>query len=178
MAHTRVTSVGVRLLNAAHPERLRRLRWDACTVSMLTVIAVILGQPSGVCVWSERRNYMPRCVNIINSIVFMSLGHQQALRVRYAPESTWLQQVSMCALVAGVLLAQLFLLLATAIVLLLLPIVLLLTFSILLLLYVAVAFKPEHLSLASVLVKAEIILSAILVGVLRVHVPPAPPLPA
>ena len=180
MAHTRVTSAGVRCLDVS---RLAHLQLDGCRVSMLTVAAVLRRQPRGGSVWSsELRGHLPRWANIVNSLLVTAptpstSGGKQQLRLLFAPEDAWPQQIGMAIAVVALLTAQLVVLAGTLLALLLMPLLVLFFVLMMLLLVAAGVLTPSTLAtlLRREAARAETILSAVLVGALCVRVPPPPP---
>lgn len=173
LAQTQLTGHGVAQLNASHPGRLRQLRLDGCHVSMCAVVGTLWRQPGGVCLWYARlRGYLPRWVNITNTLL-MTRGVNGARRLRllHSPEANWLCQAGMTAGVALLLSAYSLLLLATVAVLLVLPALGFFVAAALLLLY-ATGRRVVQDPLLRVAASAEILLSAVLVGVLSIDIPP------
>ena len=168
-----MTGRGIALLNASHPGRLRQLRLDGCRVCMGAVASTLWRQPGDVCLWDAHlRGHLPRWVNIANTLLITG-GLDATLRLLHAPEASWLRQAGMAAAVAGLMSAYTLLLLATLVVLLALPALGFFVAAALLLLYAA-GKRVVHQPMLRVAAQAEIMLSALLVGVLSTDVPPPP----
>ncbi|KAL4451851.1 hypothetical protein ABPG75_007513 [Micractinium tetrahymenae] len=173
-----VTTAGVCALCASHPGRLRRLQLEGCRVAMTAVLHALRRQPPGVTLWCARkRGYLPRWVNLANSLLMVGPpGQRQRLRLRHAPEAGWPAQACMSALVAGMLLGHAGLLMLTTVLLLLLPLAGLLLGAALLVL-MACGRRPSQRVIVAAASRAEVCLSAVLVGFWAVEVPPPPPPP-
>ena len=170
-----MTGRGIALINTSHPGRLRQLRLDGCRVSMSGVASTLRRQPGGVCLWdAHRRGHLPRWVNIANTLLMAgSVDGGRHLRLLHAPEAGWMRQAGMAAAMAGLMSAYALLLLATLAVLLVLPALGFSLAAALLLIYAA-GRRVVHQPVLRLAARAELLLSAVLVGVLSIDVPPAP----
>ena len=175
LAHTQVTGRGIALLNASHPGRLRKLRLDGCRACMSAVVGTLRRQPGSVCLWDAHlRGHLPRWVNVANTLLIAGgVDGSRHLRLLRAPEASWLRQAGMAAAVAGLMSAYALLLLATLVVLLMLPAAGFSLAAALLLIYAA-GRRVVHQPVLRVAARAELLLSAVLVGVLSIDVPPPP----
>jgi hypothetical protein len=180
LAHSLVTGAGIAMLNASHAGTLQQLRLEGCHVSMWAVSQLLRCQSRHLCLWdTKRRGHLPRVFNVLNQLLVCPLADGgRALRLCHAPEATWLQQGLMLGLVAGILLGQALLLVLTTVILLLSPAIMLVCAFCLLLLHAAGATADRGgISVVSTYImgRAEVWLSAVLVGIHCVHVPPPPP---
>lgn len=175
LALTQVSGRGIALLNASHPGRLRQLRLDGCRLSMGAVASTLWRQPGGVCLWDAHlRGHLPRWVNVANTLLMTGgVDGTRRLRLLYAPEPSWLRQAGMAVAVAGLMSAYVLLLLATMAVLLALPALGFAVAAALLLMY-ATGKRVVRQPVLRVAARAELLLSAVLVGVLSIDVPPPP----
>lgn len=115
-----------------------------------------------------------RLINVCHTLLFTAgPSWERRWRLRHAPESSWPALLAASAVTFGVLAAHFCLLLATAVGLLLLPVAFFLI-AIGLLAAAACGRPVRQRSLLAAAARAEVLLSAVLVGVLSVHVPPPP----
>ena len=175
LAHSQVTGGGITLLNASHPGRLRQLRLDGCRMCMGAVASTLWRQPGRVCLWDAHlRGHLPRWVNLANTLLMTAgVDGTRRLRLLYAPEPSWPRQAGMAVAAAGLMSAYLLLLLATMAVLLALPALGFAVAAALLVMY-ATGKRVVHQPVLRAAGRAELLLSAVLVGVLSIDVPPAP----
>lgn len=115
-----------------------------------------------------------RCINKANALLMTSgPDGSRRWRVRHAPEDSRLACLGAGAATAGLLLTHLVVLLATLLVLMLLPLAFSCT-AVALAALAAVGRPVPQSTLFHAAVRGEMLLSALLVGVLAVHVPPPP----
>jgi hypothetical protein len=177
-----MASAGLRQLRKAQFTGLQHLRIDGCRVSTTSVLA-ILKSPGKLVLWDEQqRGHMPRCINVLNVLLVTEAPQgKRRLRLSHAPEANWLNHLLMCGLVSGIFISHCLLLLTTIIVLLLLPIAIAFLSLGFLLLYVVRAVSPDQragiaIRCASMFMRVETLLSAVLVGIhCTSNIPPPPP---